>query len=394
MSTDPPRPTPRPVYAVIAAGGTGGHVVPGLVVARELVARGHPSEEILFVGSERGIDAQLVPAAGFALAALPGRGIERRVSIGALSSVLAILRGVARGVAVIRRARPRVVVVLGGYAAVPAIAASVLFRVPMVVVARDARGGLADRLAGRFARACAVPFEETDLPRATVTGSLVRAEVLAVDRVHDWAEARLALGLPLDRVVVAVFTGSLGSARVNGAVRQLVERWADRSDVAIRHVIGRRDWDAYAAGLPRLPDGGLVYQAVRYEDRMHTLLAAADVVVSRAGGSTVGELAVVGLPAILVPLPIATRDHQTVNAEALVRVGAAVRVPDAELDVDRLEGELAPLVKDPDRRARMSGAARSVGRPDAAARVADLVEACARPARPGDTVASRPEGAS
>src|SRR5689334_12031374 len=115
--------TSRPIHAVIAAGGTGGHIVPGLVVAQELVARGHPAEQILFVGSERGIDAQLVPEAGFPLEALPGRGIERKVSLRALGAVVAILRGIVRGTAVIRRARPRVVVVLGGYAAVPAIVA-------------------------------------------------------------------------------------------------------------------------------------------------------------------------------------------------------------------------------------------------------------------------------
>jgi undecaprenyldiphospho-muramoylpentapeptide beta-N-acetylglucosaminyltransferase len=369
-----------PVYAVVAAGGTAGHVVPGLVVARELVARGRAPEEILFVGSERGIDTRLVPEAGFALEALPGRGIPRQFSVAALRSAVAIVVGVVRGVGVIRRARPRVIVVLGGYAAVPAIVAAVLFRIPLVVVARDARGGAADRLAARFATACAVPFEGSEFPGAVVTGNPVRAEVLAVDQARDGAAARLRLELPVDRVVVGVFTGSLGSARVNAAVRGLAERWADRDDLAVRHVIGARDWEAAVADLPTPPPGGLVYQAVRYEDHMDDLLAAADVVVSRAGGATVSELAVVGLPSILVPLPIAPRDHQTANAESLVRVGAAVRVPDAELDVDRLEKELLPLVTDPARRAAMAAAARSVGRRDAAARVADLVEGAARPA--------------
>jgi UDP-N-acetylglucosamine--N-acetylmuramyl-(pentapeptide) pyrophosphoryl-undecaprenol N-acetylglucosamine transferase len=366
-------------YAVIAAGGTGGHIVPGLVVARELVARGHDPAEILFVGSQRGIDAQLVPDAGFPLEALPGRGIERKLSPAAVGAVFAILRGIARGVRVIGRAKPKVVVVLGGYAAVPATVASVLFRIPLVVVARDAKGGLADRLGARVAKACAVPFESDDFPRATVTGSLVRSEVLAVDRARDGAGARADLGLPAGRTVVAVFTGSLGSARVNAAVRGLADRWADRDDVAVRHVIGRRDWESFSADLPVLPPGGLVYQAVQYEDRMAVLLAAADVVVSRAGGSTVGELAVVGLPAILVPLPIAPRDHQTANAEALVQVGGAVRVPDGELDVDRLEAELGPLVKDPERRAAMGAAARAVGLRDAAQRVGDLVTGVAKP---------------
>jgi UDP-N-acetylglucosamine--N-acetylmuramyl-(pentapeptide) pyrophosphoryl-undecaprenol N-acetylglucosamine transferase len=374
-----------PLYAVVAAGGTAGHVVPGLAVARELVGRGHTAEEILFVGSERGIDTRLVPEAGFALEALPGRGIPRQFSVAALQAALGIIRGVLRGIGVIRRARPRVVIVLGGYAAVPAIVASVLFRIPMVLVARDARGGAADRLAARFATACAVPFEGSEFPDAVVTGNPVRAEVLAIDPPRDGPAARARLGLPPDRAVVGVFTGSLGSARVNGAVRALADRWAARDDVAIRHVIGARDWDAAVADLPELPSGGLVYQAVRYEDHMDALLAAADVVVSRAGGATVAELAVVGVPGILVPLPIAPRDHQTANAEALVRSGGAVRVPDGELDVDRLEKELLPLVTDPARRAVMAAAARSVGHPDAAARVADLVEASARPA-------TRPDG--
>jgi undecaprenyldiphospho-muramoylpentapeptide beta-N-acetylglucosaminyltransferase len=369
---------PTRVYACIGAGGTGGHVVPGLAIARELVARGHAAESILFVGSERGIDATLVPAAGFPLEALPGRGIERKLSLSALKAVFGIVGGVFKGIGIVRRARPRVVVVLGGYASVPCIVAAVLFRIPMIVVARDARVGLADRLGGRFAKVSAVPFEGTDLPRAVVTGNPVRAEVLAVDPERDRAAARAALGLRADRSVIGVFTGSLGSRRVNDAVVGLVQRWAHRDDLAIRHVIGSREWDARSAARPDLPADGIVYQTVRYEDRMDLLLCATDVMVSRAGGATVAELAVTGVPSILVPLPIATRDHQTFNADVLVRAGAGVRVPDDELDTDRLERELAPLIDDPGRRAAMSAAARSVGRRDAAARVADLIEEHAR----------------
>ncbi len=365
-------------FAVIAAGGTGGHVVPGLAVARALLERGHRAEELHFVGSERGIDAELVPAAGFPLTTLPGRGIERRLSLAAVRAALGLVVGVLRGVAVVRRLRPSVVVVFGGYAAVPCVVGAVVWRIPMVVVARDARAGAADRLAARFARACAVPFVDTDLPRAVVTGNPVRAEVLAVDVERDRSAALEELGLPADRTVVAVFTGSLGSARVNAAVAELARRWRDRDDLAVRHVVGTRDFDRYAATPPDLEPGGLVYQLVRYEDRMDLLLAAADVAVTRAGGATVAELAVVGLPAVLVPLPIATRDHQTANARALVDADAAVLVPDAELDADRLAAELTPLVDDPARRSAMAAAARRLGRRDAADRVADLVEEHAR----------------
>ncbi len=352
--------------------------MPGLVIARELVDRGHEPATLMFVGSERGIENTLVPEAGFPLEVLPGRGIERKVSLAAVKAIFGILHGVVKGIGLMRRMRPRVVVILGGYASVPCIVGAVVWRIPMIVVARDARGGAADRLAGRFAKACAVPFAGTDLPRAVVTGNPVRPEVLAIDHDADQPAARAALGLPADRVIVGVFTGSLGSRRVNDAVRGLAERWADRTDVAIRHVIGTRDWDQVEAARPTLPPDGLVYQLVRYEDRMDLLLAASDVVVSRAGGATVAELTDVGVPGILVPLPIAPRDHQTFNAEVMVRAGAGIRVPDAELDTDRLERELAPLVADPERRARMATAAHGLATPGAAQAVADLVEEHAR----------------
>lgn len=367
-----------PPFACIAAGGTGGHVLPGLAVARALVDRGVDPAAIRFVGGERGIETSLVPEAGFSLVTLPGRGIERKVSLAALGSILAIIGGVLKGIGVMRRMKPKVVVVLGGYAAVPCIVGAVLWRIPMVVVARDARAGAADLLAGRFAKAAAVPFEGTDLPRSVVTGYPVRAEILALAAGRDRDGAAAQLDLPTDRVLIGVFTGSLGSRRVNQAVRGLLDAWRDRDDVAIRHVIGRRDWDDYVADLPQLPDGGLVYDAVPYEDRMDLLLSASDIVVSRAGGS-VSEIATVGVPSILVPLPIAPRDHQTYNAEALVRRGAAIRVPDDECTAERLAAELEPLVVDPERRATMGAHARELAHPDAAERIAELIEDHARP---------------
>jgi len=365
-------------YALVAGGGTAGHVLPGLAVARALVARGHDSASIHFVGSERGLEASLVPAAGFGLTVLPGRGIQRRLTLQNVAAVWGLLRAVAKGIGLVRRRRPAVVLVLGGYASVACVIGAVLWRVPIVVAEQNARAGAANRLAGFFAKAAAVPFAETDLPRKVVTGNPVRAEVLAIDRVADRAPARAALDLPLDRTVVAVVTGSLGARKVNQAVRAAVPAWADRSDLAIRHVIGSRDFDAMSADAPELPDGGLLYQQVRYEDRMDLLLAAADLLVGRAGGTTVAELAEVGLPGLLVPLPIAPRDHQTANAAALVRAGAAILVPDGELDGDRVVRELQPLLDEPERLVAMGAAARSLARPDAADRVADLVEANAR----------------
>jgi undecaprenyldiphospho-muramoylpentapeptide beta-N-acetylglucosaminyltransferase len=367
------------VHAVIAGGGTAGHVLPGLAIGRALVERGHAAGSIRFVGSERGIEARLVPEAGFPLTVLPGRGIRRSLSPANVGAVLGILAAVVRALVLVRRWRPRVVVVLGGYASVPCAIAALVWRVPVVVAEQNARAGAANRLAARWARACAVPFEDTDLPRAVVTGNPVRDEILAVDRARDAGATRQRLGLPADRTVVAVFSGSLGSRRINEAVEALAARWADRADLAVHHVVGRRDADELERRRPEPPPDGLWYRQVPYQDDMASLLAAADVAVCRAGGTTVAELAQVALPAVLVPLPIATRDHQRANAGPLVAAGAAVLVADDELDVDRLERELGPLVDDPARLVAMAAAAGALARPDAADAVAALVEEHARP---------------
>lgn len=364
-------------YAMLAGGGTAGHVIPGLAIAAALVERGHPPESLIFVGSEHGIETSLVPEAGFPYVGLPGRGIQRRLTFANVKAVLGLVRAMFKGIALVRRHRPRVVVVVGGFASVACTIGAILWRVPIVVTEQNARAGAANRLAGRFAKAAAVPFPDTDLPRKVVAGNPVRPEILAIDRERDRDAARRALDLPLDRTVVAVFSGSLGARSINDVIRQLLPAWADRDDLAIRHVIGTRDWDELGTAPPQ-PDGALLYQAVQYESRMELLLAAADIAITRAGGNTVAELAVAGVPALLVPLPIAPRDHQTANAAVLMRAGGAILVPDGELTAQRVRDELEPLLADPARLHAMSEAVRTVAYRDAADRVARLVEEHAR----------------
>ena len=371
-------PPAESAWAVIAGGGTAGHVLPGLAVARALVDAGHPPDTIQWVGSETGIEGRLVPEAGFGVTLLPGRGIERRLSAASVAATINLARAVVRAVGVVSRLRPAVVLALGGYASVPCALAAVGWRVPVVVCEQNAVPGAANRLVARFAKAAAVSFPGTALPRATVIGNPVSPEVLAVDRGRDRESARRALALPLDRRVLAVIGGSLGASLIYLALLSAPERWAGRDDLAVRHVVGRRDWKMVQDAVPPLPDAGVAYEAVEYEDRMDLLLAAADVAVCRAGATTVAELAVVGLPAVLVPLPGAPGDHQTANARHLADAGAAVLVPDAELDGARLAGEVEALLASPDRLAAMSEAAAAVARRDAAQQVAALVERHAR----------------
>ncbi len=369
---------------LIAGGGTAGHVLPGLSIARALVAGRRRPEEIRFVGSRRGQEATLVPEAGFEVRLLPGRGVQRRLSPASVGAVLGIAAAVVRAFVDLVRSRPAVVVTLGGYASVPAALAAVVLRVPVVVTEQNARAGAANRLVGRFARAAAVAFDDVDLPRTVVCGIPVREAILAVadpavSPEERRAAGRTALDLPADRTVVAVFSGSLGSRSVNEAVAGLAERWSDRADVAIHHVVGRRDADTYL-GTDRQGEG-LHYRVVAYEDRMDQLLAAADVAVCRAGGSTIAELSVVGVPAVLVPLPIATRDHQRWNAQGLVAAGGARMVLDSDLTVDRLAQELGELLAEPGRLEQMAAAARTLGHRDAAEQIARLVEDVASGAR-------------
>ena len=422
---------------VIAGGGTGGHIVPSLQIARGLVARGRRPESIELYGSTRGQEATTWPKTEFPYKLLPGRGIRRSLKPSAIAENVGAIAGLAwacaRASASFLVRRPRVVVIVGGYASFPAGAAAVLTRVPLVCMTTDAVPGAVNRLLGRFAAANAVAFENSELPRAQVTGSPVRPELHPLDRtVAESASGRTGLGLPPDRLTVAAFGGSLGARRINDAVAELAREWASYGDRTLYHVTGRRDFDDYvnasedgrvsvsgnagttvpgsasdsrseetarsdrlaggagategavghdesdAIGGLEPADARLFYRVVPFEERMPELYAAADVCVTRAGAMTVAELSITGVPSILVPLPGAPRDHQTRNAQALVEIGSAVLVADEECDGQRLAKELEALLSDPERLRRMNHAAREHSHPDAANRVAELIDAHAR----------------
>ncbi|MGB3410268.1 MAG: undecaprenyldiphospho-muramoylpentapeptide beta-N-acetylglucosaminyltransferase [Microthrixaceae bacterium] len=365
-------------WALIVGGGTAGHVLPGIAVAHELTRRGHDASSIHFVGAERGIESRLVPEAGFEITLLPGRGIQRKLTAANFAAIWGLTRAVFKAVALVRRRRPAVVLALGGFASLACSLAAVVWRVPLVVAEQNARAGASNRIFGRFAKVCAVPFEDTDLPNLVVTGNPVRQEILDAALDRDPVGARRALGLPPDRTVIVAFAGSLGSRRLNEAVIGAVEQWSDRADLAIHHVIGTRDWEAR-----RTPSTSAIhYQVVPYEERMATVLAAADLAICRSGGTTVAELTVMGLPSVLVPLPIATRDHQRANAGELVKAGGAVLVSDDEFDADRLVAEVAKIQeRGKSHLADMAVSSGRLGRRNAAAAVADLVDLHARSSR-------------
>ncbi len=364
---------PARAGVVVTGGGTAGHVLPALAIGRALAGRGRLSGPVRYVGSRRGMEARLVEGTGFETVLLPGRGIVRRVGLPALTAALGLAVAAGRALALVARWRPAAVVTVGGYAGAPCSLAAVALRVPLVVVSLDAVPGAANRLVARFAAAIAVALPGTDLPRAVVTGAPVRDAVRALRPGSAGRRAaREALGVPAGARLVVVAGGSLGARRLNEAARELAARWAGRDDVVLYHVAGERDLPSLEAAGP--VGGVLDYRLVGYEARLPEVLLAADVAICRAGASTVAELAVLGVPAVLVPLPGAPGDHQRANAALLHGAGAALLVEDGEATGERLGGIVDELLADDVRRGAMARAATGLGRPDAADAVAELVE--------------------
>lgn len=365
-------------FAVIAGGGTAGHVLPALAIADGLVAAGHPATTVHYTGARRGIETRLVPPTGFAHTFFEVDGVQRNLSWSSLRRnalfVPKMLRARRDARRLLETLRPRVVISVGGYASLPAVLAANALDIPVVVVSYDKRPGRASRWSARRAAACAAAFPDSPLPNARLTGAPLRREIVTVDRVADRSAARQRLGVPDDRFAIAVTGGSQGSAALNAAVADLVRRWRDDTSLAVRHVVGERFLDAAAPAL----DGsdGILYQVIGYEDQMVDVYAAADLLIGRGGASTVCEVAATGVPAILVPWPGAADDHQSENVGWLSSRDAAVL-----LDESRL-GDLAAVVdglrRDEHRLSAMSERARRLGDVHRSGALIDLIEEVAR----------------
>ena len=369
---------PRNVHTsvMIVGGGTAGHVLPGVAIGRELVERGLQPDDIHFVGSERGVERTLVPDAGFAVTLLPGRGIARRFTRDNVGAVVGLLQAFRGSSQLLSTMRPEVVVALGGYASVPAGLWAVIRRVPIIVAEQNAVPGLANRIIGRFAKACAVSYEGTDLPNATWTGNPVRPAILEVAANYEARrrESRERYGIREDQHHVIVFGGSLGARTINNATVGALRDLRDREDIVIRHIIGRRDYQAVTTSVER---GGNIpknYVPIEYEDDMASVYASADLVVCRAGATSCAELAVTNTPSVLVPLPGAPGDHQTANARALEAVGGAEVLPDSAFDPALMVATVSRLLSKPEILASMREGAARAARPDAAVAVVDLVQ--------------------
>lgn len=346
---------------LIAGGGTGGHVIPALAIARELVSR--YAAEILFVGTARGMENRLVPQAGFGL---------MRIKVGALKNVglLTRLRTLAGLPGAIFQARkiinvfaPDVVVGVGGYASGPAVAAAILGKIPTLAFEPNLVPGFANKIVGHRVTAAAVHFDETRkyFNNAQVVGVPVRQEFFASE----------AAGTGRHPPTLLVFGGSQGAHAINAAMTGAITEMRQRiPELRVIHQTGERDYNDVQAAYARARAS---VEVSAFIDNMPQTFAQADLLLCRSGASTVAEVTAAGKPAIFVPFPQAADDHQRRNAEAIVVGGAAVMIPQAELTPQRLAATVMELLENRERLKEMSERARALGHADAAGRMARMV---------------------
>jgi UDP-N-acetylglucosamine--N-acetylmuramyl-(pentapeptide) pyrophosphoryl-undecaprenol N-acetylglucosamine transferase len=365
--------SPTGASVLIAAGGTGGHIFPGLALADAILAE-EPSSRVAFVGTPRGLESTLIPKAGYQLHLVdmvPVANANKLRVPGALG------RSIWQAGRLLKMHRADVAVGMGGYASAPLIVAARIKRVPSLVHESGAILGRANALAARFTPNVAYAFEKTEgkLPSSVhprIVGMPLGPQFSTFDREVLRAEARSSFGIAEGKSALFVMGGSLGAAHLNELAVELAGHWKGRDDVAIVIKAGRDHADKVEEALEK-NGGASVARCISFFDRMDHAYAAADLALCRAGAGTVAEVAVTGLPSILVPYPYAIDDHQTLNAGALVRAGGALLIPDQELVPDRVQDVVEDLLFSPDRLAKMSEAARSVAHPRAAQELAAWV---------------------
>lgn len=373
---------------LIAGGGTGGHLSPALAVA-QMLQQLHPDAQLLFVGTADRLEAVKVPAAGFAFRAIAVHGLAGRWTFSGLlkrlRGVLEIVTGLPlwQSLFILKRFGPQVVVGTGGYVCGPVLAAAWLQRRPVILIEQNEKIGWTSRLVSRFIRLAVVVSEESGTffrargIRTEVVGNPVRPAILTTTR----QEGIEAIGLERDRLTLTVVGGSLGSTPINeaaaGALNRLAEEHWFRDGWQVAHIVGPQR----GGGLTpeEIRAHGLNYTAFTFVDNMHHLLAASDVIVTRAGGTTLAEIAARGIPAVIIPWSGAADDHQTRNAQPFTEAGAAVTISDSELSADRLLAVLHEILPDPSTRTAMAAASRRLGHPESAQRIVGFIEELARP---------------
>ena len=351
---------------LIAAGGTGGHIYPGIAVANEVMRR-DPASAVRFVGTARGLENRLVPQAGFELSIIESAGLKNVSLAAKVRSLLLLPKSFLAARRLIREFRADVVVGAGGYVSGPVLLTASIMRLPTLVMDSNALPGWTNRVLARFVDKATVSFQEA-LPyfrgKAILTGNPVRSEFFEI-----MTKARDA-----KRFDLLIFGGSQGARAINDAMIAALPHLAEIKDVLqVTHQTGETEFDKVQRGYEAATWKDRA-EVKRYIDDMVSEFAQADLIICRAGATTSAELVAAGKAAIMIPFPLAADDHQRKNAEALENGGAARMILQKDLSGERLGGEILALVNEPEKIAEMQTASRKLARRDAAAATVDLME--------------------
>ncbi len=359
---------------VLTGGGTAGHVYPALALAEKLREDGC---EVWYAGTPGGIESRIVPEAGIEYKGFEASGFNRAKPLSLLSGVARIARSTRAAKKWFKEIRPDVVVGFGGYVSIPVARAAEQSGIPVVLHEQNSVMGMANKYMAKKAEAVCLTYPEAAkyLPKGkkwVLTGNPVRASVIAKTR----DEGRRYLGIPEEATLLVVFGGSRGARHINEAVAAMKDDLLAIDGLHIVHITGDSELEGTLQALDLADEEARRYHVMGYEDHMAEVLSAADAVVSRAGATSLAEIAAKGIPAILVPYPYATNDHQRINARSYADSGAAKVIDDANIDSQEFHDAVIEMASSANVRERMRDAAKSLGFEDATAKLDEVVEGC------------------
>jgi len=352
------------VRVLIAGGGTGGHLFPGIALAEELTTR-HHKNDVVFVGTERGLEARVVPAEGFTLETIPVQGLKRVGFLKFLKGLIALPRAFFASWRILRKYRPDVVAGVGGYASGPVVLAAWLQRIPTVVQEQNALPGFTNKVLGKLVNVVFIAFEEArpffPSKKVQLIGNPIRRKLM-----DNYLRSRVRQ----ERFTLLVFGGSLGAKALNQKMLEALDGLLElKEQLHFIHQTGKNEVDAVRQGYA---NKGFSAEVLEFIEDMSSVYARADLVVCRSGATTLAELTVCKKASILIPFPHATDNHQEINAGALVAHGAAVMFRESELSGQKLASEIRALKENPDRLRKMEKQAALLGRPEASKELADV----------------------
>ena len=361
---------------IITGGGTGGHIYPGIAIAKKLKTKW--KAEILFVGSKNGLENELVPQAGLNLKTITVKGFRRKPSLDVLMTFFLMFKGFWEGKQTIEEFKPDVVIGTGGYVCGPVVLAASLSGIPTMIHEQNSIPGVTNRILSRLVDKIAVSFTDsisyfpTDRKKIKLTGNPVRTEVFKVTK----EEGIRRLNLDPDKKTVLVFGGSRGAKIINDAMETVIKENLSSNKLQIVHITGKKHYNDYIERLKRQRIDPSAYGNIKIEPYIYDMqyaLAAADLIVSRAGAMTIAEITALGKPSILVPLKIAANDHQKTNALSLKRKHAAEVILEEDLTGKMLNNKIKELIFDEKKLNLMAQNSRKLGKPNATEKICEMI---------------------